>query len=325
MFLAFFSAVGIIICFATSVICVKLVLQLDRKLDYAINNIFHSQAEILSYSLSALDIHGRVEPSLVASVTTTRDRLNLVHVAIQSIMMQSVRPCSVNLYISDEIEEKDIPCSLIRLRQWGLFIHFVPDVGPHTKLIYALQQFPNDMIVTFDDDMIYPSNALDCLLKTHRKYPHAIAANWVREIPFDWRGRAKCIKKGRLLTPASLCNSVNQKAYSSRPSHRAFAYGTGGVLYPPHALDPRVQDVDAFRTLCPTEDDIWFKAMAILAGTPVAPTNLGIKPKHHNVRGSQFTALRHQNYKNSRNQQQMRAAFEAFDLLDHIKQHDMIR
>lgn len=319
MFLAYFSALAIIICLTASVICVKLVLRLDRKLDYAINNIVNSQAEILSLSLTSLDLHGRVEPSLVASVTTTKDRIDLVHIAIQSIMMQSVRPCSVNLYISNEIDEEDIPYSLTRLRQWGLSIHLVPDVGPHTKLIYALQQFPDDMIVTFDDDVIYPSNALDCLLKTHRKYPDAIAANWVREIPLDWLGRPKCIKRGRLLTPASLCNSVNQKAHSSRPGHRAFAYGAGGVLYPPRALDSRVQDVEAFRTLCPTEDDIWFKAMAILADTPVAPTNLGIKPRHHNVRGSQLTALRHQNYKDSRNQQQMRAVFEAFDLSDHIK------
>ena len=319
MLLAYLCFLAMIICIVVSVISLKLLLRFDRKLDYTINNIVNSQAEILSHSLTNLDVHGRAEVALVASITTTKDRIDLVHMAIQSIMMQSVRPRSINLYISDQIEQKDVPYSLARLCESGLNIHFVPDVGPHTKLVYALRQFPDDIIVTFDDDIIYPSNALDCLLKTHRKYPNAITANWAREIPIDWLGRPKCIKKGKLLTPASLSKSVNQKPHSSRPGHRAFAYGTGGVLYPPGALDSRVQDVETFRILCPTEDDIWFKAMAILAGTPVVPTNLGIKPRHHNVRGSQFSALRHQNYKNSRNREQMRAVFDAFDLSVHLK------
>lgn len=294
---------------------IKLLLRLDCKLDYAINTVVNAQAEILSHAMPKLDLHGLTEPSLVGSITTTPDRIALVHLAIESMMMQSVRPRCINLYVSDALSETPLPYSLTRLRALGLDIHFVEDVGPHTKLIYALRQFPDDMIVTFDDDMIYPSNTVDCLLKTHRVYPHAIAANWARAIPLNGRGQPKCIKKGKLLTPASLTRSANQKAHCATPGHHVFAYGTGGVLYPPGALDPRVQDVETFRALCPTEDDIWFKAMAMLAGTPVVPANLGIKPRHHNVRGSQLTALRHHNYKQERNRTQMRAVFEAFDLL----------
>jgi hypothetical protein len=291
----------------------------DQKLHYIINNIVNSQAELSSNFLANSNVHGRTDSSIVASLTTLKDRLDFVHTAVESVIMQTIRPRIINLYISDTIQEKDIPYSLGRLREFGLLIHFVPDVGPHTKLIYALRDFPEDLIFTFDDDVIYPSNTIACLLGVHKKYPDAIAANWAREIPLDRHGRPKCIKKGKLLTPATLTRSVNQGAHTAIPSHRAFAYGTGGVLYPPKALDPRVQDISAFKQLCPTEDDIWFKAMAILAGTPVVPTNLGIQPKHHVVRGSQMTALRHQNYKKNRNQEQMNAVFEKFALADRLK------
>jgi hypothetical protein len=319
MLLEILGATCIATVLAVSLAVVKLLLRVDRRIDYAIYEGINARAEILSHLLPSLELTGRIEPSLVASLTTTRDRLDLVHAAIQSMMMQTVRPRCINLYLSDRITQEEIPCSLARLRDIaasGLAIHFVPDVGPHTKLIYALQQFPDDLIVTFDDDLIYPSNTVDCLLRTHRRHPHAIVANWAREIPQDRRGRPGYIKKGRLLTPETLCINLNQKVHAAQPSHRAFAYGTGGVLYPPGALDPRVLDVDSLRRLCPTEDDIWFKAMAMLAGTPVVPTNLGIRPKLHNVRGSQATALRHLNHDASKNhnRQQMRAVFAEFDL-----------
>ncbi len=319
MLLETIGAIGIAAAIAAALVAVRLQVRADRKLDYAINCVINAQAELLSHALPGLDIHGRIEQSLVASITTTRDRLDLVHTAIESMMMQSVRPRSINLYLSDQIGRDQIPHSLARLctiRPAGLVIHFVPDVGPHTKLIYALQEFPGDSIVTFDDDMIYPSNMVDCLLRTHRVHPRAIVANWAREIPLNRRGRPAYIKKGRLLTPQTLCSNLNQKASLARPSHRALAYGSGGVLYPPHALDSRVFDVECFRRLCPTEDDVWFKAMAILAGTPVVPTNLGIRPRHHNVRGSQITALRHQNHDSGKggNEKQMRAVFAEFDL-----------
>lgn len=319
MFFSILLLVGVAACLIGTTVLMTLMIRHDQKLHYTINNIVNSQAEITSNLLTISNLYGRTESTLVASVTTLKDRLDFVHTAIESVIMQTIRPRVINLYISDTIREEDIPYRLGRLREFGLSIHFVSDVGPHTKLIYALRDFPEDLIFTFDDDVIYPSNTIACILGVHKKFPDAIAANWAREIPLDRHGRPKCIKKGKLLTPAALTRSVNQGAHAAVPSHRAFAYGTGGVLYPPKALDPRVQDISTFKQLCPTEDDIWFKAMAILAGTPVVPTNLGIQPKHHVVRGSQMTALRHQNYKKNRNQEQMSAVFEKFGLADRLR------
>jgi hypothetical protein len=47
------------------------------------------------------------------------------------------------------------------------------DVGPYCKLFYALNGFndPETIIITIDDDVNYPKNWLENLLKASEKYP----------------------------------------------------------------------------------------------------------------------------------------------------------
>jgi hypothetical protein len=54
---------------------------------------------------------------------------------------------------------------------------------------------------------------------------------------------------------------------SGLPRVDCFPIGKYGVLYPPGALHPDVADAERFLALAPTADDIWFKAMALRAGT----------------------------------------------------------
>lgn len=49
-------------------------------------------------------------------------------------------------------------------------------------MIPALKEFPDDNIVTFDDDILYPPNIIERLIKKHQKYPHAICGCRIRLI-----------------------------------------------------------------------------------------------------------------------------------------------
>jgi len=98
------------------------------------------------------------------------------------------------------------------------------------------------------------------------------------------------------MTPKTQVREIDAPSRPLRMGYDFFAYGTGGILYPPGCMDARVFDIATFRALCPTEDDVWFKAMSLLRDTPVAATNLGHSPKHHSLSGSQASALRHDNY-----------------------------
>lgn len=44
----------------------------------------------------------------------------------------------------------------------------------HGKYHYAMQDFPNSIIVTVDDDMIYPNDTIESLWNAHVKYPNCV-------------------------------------------------------------------------------------------------------------------------------------------------------
>ena len=54
------------------------------------------------------------------------------------------------------------------------------------------------------------------------------------------------------------------------PSHLIMATGVGGVLYFPGCFHSDIEKEELFMELCPTNDDIWFKFMALLNGTACA-------------------------------------------------------
>ena len=62
-----------------------------------------------------------------------------------------------------------MPKELKELMKRGLEIRFCKDIGPHGKLIYALKEFPDAIVVTADDDMIYPKDWLEKLFESYKK------------------------------------------------------------------------------------------------------------------------------------------------------------
>jgi len=117
----------------------------------------------------------------VASVTTTKSRLHIVDRSIRSMLDQSAPPRGVYLYVSDQIVSNEIPARLRALEERGLAIRLVEDVGPHTKLIHALKDHGEGNIITFDDDMIYPTRPRACCVT-----PVAFPDAWSQT------GRAAC-------------------------------------------------------------------------------------------------------------------------------------
>lgn len=294
----------------------KDVRQLRGKLDLAINSINNAALQtIFAIRSGSPSLAGGI-PGLTVSLTTLPSRLPVVHYAIESIFNQTVLPSRIVLWLTDRCDlERVLTPPLRALVDRGLEIRQVPDVGPHTKLIYALKESPGDCVVTVDDDVIYPANALQYLWEQHLKYPGAIVCNWARELAFGADGRVLGIRAGRLLTPPTLESEIERAhGHAEEPSLLAFPYGTSGVLYPPGALSEQVFDVDLFTRICPKEDDVWFKAMSLIKGTLVATTGLGVNPQHHCIVGSQHEALRHLNHGAGGNVEQMRAVFEHFGL-----------
>lgn len=197
---------------------------------------------------------------LVVSLTSYGRRLQTVYISIESMLCQTYRPDKIILYLGDDIQEKDIPEKLSDLTQYGVEIKFEPgNLRSHKKYFYAMQDYPDALIVTIDDDLLYPEYMLEELVQEHGKYPNAVIAARIHEIRFD--------EKGTILPYMKW--GYEYDGSKQGPALRYLATGGGGTLYPPGAVGTEFFDESLIKDLSYTTDDLWLKIGEIRSGTPV--------------------------------------------------------
>ena len=182
--------------------------------------------------------------------------------AIQTILAQTRQPNLTVLYLADSEfpnREKDLPRELTALLSDRFQIRWTKDIKSYKKLIPALKDFPDDIIVTFDDDLFYDNRLVEILLDEYVKNPQYIHCHRVTAISFDEQGEIK----------------TSHIPYDN-PTYLHKFTEVGSVLYPPHSLHEEVFNEEKFMTLAPTSDDIWFWLMGALNGykVNVAKNNL---------------------------------------------------
>jgi len=242
-------------------------------------------------------------PDVIVSLTTTAARLRTVSLAVETLLRQTLRPQRVILWLSDQFHSADLPTALRRQQRRGLEVRFRRDLRSFTKLIHALREHPASVIVTADDDKFYPRDWLQRLRESYRRLPEFVHCH---------RAHGMILGVGNTLKPYLEWNFRSPGQIG--PSLELFPTGVGGVLYPPGALHPEVFNSDAFLKLCPTADDVWFKAMSLLNRVPcvkVAPES----DDFPNIHGSQTRALCRQNWRDGTYDLQIRAVFQEYDLL----------
>ena len=148
-----------------------------------------------------------------------------------------------------------------------------------------MADFPHATIVTADDDIYYRPDWLSNLIAISRVHPNAIVAS---------RAHLTCCKNDGTLAPYSEWDFDTEECVDRSHERMIFPTGSGGILYPPSSLDPRVSDCDTFMRLCPNADDIWFFWMAVLAGT--ARRRIVRHEALVEWTGSQAAALFHDNW-----------------------------
>ncbi|MDR0912708.1 MAG: glycosyltransferase [Methanobrevibacter sp.] len=201
-------------------------------------------------------------PKLIVSLTSFPERMYDIHYTLYSLLNQTTKPDELILWLGEEQFpnlEEDIPIKVKKFKKHGLTIKWTADIKSYKKLIPALKEYPNDIIVTADDDAFYPENWLEQLYKEYDG--ENVVAHRVREINTDEDNNILPYVDWKLLYISNDINlSLNQDSYSSFTN---FFTGVGGVLYPPHSLHEDVLNKDLFEKLSPNTDDIWFWAMAL--------------------------------------------------------------
>ena len=241
-------------------------------------------------------------PRIIVSMTSFPQRMVDVHYAIFSLLNQTLKPDEIILWLGrDEFpnRESDLPKTLLNLCQYGLCIKWCRDVKSYTKLVPALQEYPNDIIITVDDDIYYPNYLVEKLYSSYKNHPNMIHCMRAHRISFDDKNNIKPY------------NDWPQEIQNVLPGFSNFPTGVGGVLYPPHCLDSDVINEKLFMKLAPHADDIWFWAMAVKNKTMINVVSSDYKLTYINPKRqlgmTNETTLSTLNVLNKKNDSQIRA------------------
>jgi len=198
-------------------------------------------------------------PQLIVSLTTYPARIGKVWIVIESIMRQTQKPDRIILWLSKEQFTDDfiIPTRLKDLQHRGLEIVFCEDdLRSHKKYYYVLKNYPDDLLLVIDDDVIYRSTLVSELLALHKEYPRAVCCD--RTLHIETRDNE--------ILPYKTWPEIKAGGV---PSFELFHTSGQGSLYPPGAFYNAVLDRDAFMKYCKNADDIWLNCMAQLNNTPI--------------------------------------------------------
>lgn len=235
------------------------------------------------------------------SLTTYPARIDSAYFAICSILDQTVRPNKVILTLIKEefpLGEDELPLEIKSLKEKGLEVIWGDEnLRPHNKYFYSMQKYTNALIITIDDDILYPSDTIEKLINCYKKFPTSISAFHTDKFSF-YNNRLD--KYSKAIIGCNLEILI--------PKHNLLAEGFAGVLYPPSVLPPETFNKDLIKKSSPLNDDIWLKCIELKYGIPVVCAS----PIHKELvmMDKQATALFLQNRVMNYNDEQLDAAQE---------------
>ena len=191
---------------------------------------------------------------VIVSLTSYKQRINEVKYTIYSLLNQSFPPDKLILWLDEDSfpqREKNLPRDLLKFKSFGLTIDWCENLRPYKKLIPALEKYPDDIIVTADDDIFYRPDWLKILYDEHLNNPDCVIAHRAHRLRLD--------EQGNLLPYTSWHFEINSTPPTSRlSSYRNFVTSGAGALYKRKFFDGDILKRELFTKLSPLADDIWF-------------------------------------------------------------------
>lgn len=260
----------------------------------------YNSIKLSALSAKKLNSNSKEIIPAIVSLTSIPARLQTLQLTIRSILNQDVKPKKIILWLHHSLKN-EVPSNLSLLENDIFQIFYSELTCSHRKLVHSLERFPEDIIITCDDDMMYRSNWLRLLYNEHLKNSSAIIANQTRYITYNNQGEILPYKNW--VFKAGM--TFNQAA--------VIPIGAEGVLYPPKKLSPKTTETELFLELSPKADDLWFKVMALLQGTnAVLAKNRAKTPIP--IIGSQKHSLKKTNIGGDKNRLQWLALTQYFNI-----------
>ena len=261
-----------------------------------INAAFSILLKLRNFSRKPHNLPGE----LILTLTSYSPRFPNLHKTIRSLLLQTISPDKIILWISEE--EEQIPAEVMKLKKYGLEIKQCPDSRSYKKIIPALCDYPNAFLVTADDDLYYEPRWLETITRAFVN-EKVIVCRRAHRPTFEGVGFAPYLSwEHDVVTDGSLASCL-------------FPTSGAGVLFPPGSLASEVTQQD-FLELCPFADDVWLFVMALRAGTRFRQVGGGFAQVPW--KNSQTVSLMQHNLTDGGNDRQLQAVLSRFPVSDTI-------
>lgn len=214
-------------------------------------------------------------PQVVVSLTSYPKRFPQIDLCLKSLCLQTVKPNRIILWLGSDSRKSDVDIIKKRFSKYGIEVRWdnKKNLFSHKKYYYVMQEFPDDIVVTADDDLIYPRDWLEGLLASYKHNPDCISARRVHRITWRKDGNPEQYSKWE------------SEARIDEPSHNLIATTGAGVLFPPRCFNEECYNSEIFMSKAKTADDIWLKVMAKLSDRKIVwvrnempmPTTIDLK------------------------------------------------
>ncbi|MDR0868865.1 MAG: hypothetical protein LBP75_10415 [Planctomycetota bacterium] len=192
------------------------------------------------------------KPRFIVNLTSGGKRLEeTAPVAISTLLNQTVKPDKIILWLT---RGTAVPPVIQQLTPKGLEIKFCAEMKSYAKLIPALAEFPDDVLLTAEDRVYYPREWFMLLKTAYWCIPNKI-----------WAHRADRLRVYENHLPLPF-REWERNVAATDNSAGIFPDGDGGVLYPPHSLATPAELIEFLKSRV-ANSDIGFWALAELRGT----------------------------------------------------------
>lgn len=239
---------------------------------------------------------------IIINLTTYGERTEGVWVTVESLMRQKECKSKIILWLSEtEFSENNLPKSIVQLQNKGLEVRYCEDFRSYKKIYFAAKEFSDKILITVDDDCIYPSDFIKNLIIASKNNPQTVCCYRSKQIAFD----------NKKLLPYN--SWVGGDKFSLKPRSDLIAIGCGGVLYPKYFFKEKDIETTDFYDVAPQTDDLWLKVLAMKNGYKIMQVVKNYKGWIA-VKNTKNTALYISNVGENKNDYYLNKLLEYYDL-----------
>ena len=165
---------------------------------------------------------------IIVSMTSWKKRITNVKYVVSSILQGTYKPDKIILNLStDEFQDKHIPIDLKLLEKYTIFeINWIKEnTKAFKKIIPTMELYPDSIIISIDDDIIYPRLFIETILDSYKKQNTDIITLYRNKNKYEFDSVVGC---GTLYTTSKLVpfisNHLNKEIINTNDDDTYYAW-----------------------------------------------------------------------------------------------------